>query len=157
MLYMNFVSKKNSLDIDTLFMHNKKAVERKSKKCASNETTNKWGHRNKLKNKLTVLGFSHDIKLRYRLHNVNVIWCWKQFKSFIKWNLCMDRFHFYWLTQILKKKCFIISISGCFKKCNSCRWTFSRNYQYLFFSEQRKKLIILNGINAKKKENSLRC
>lgn len=31
MLYMNFVSKKNSLDIDTLFMHSKKAVERKSR------------------------------------------------------------------------------------------------------------------------------
>lgn len=30
MLYMNFVSKKNSLDNDTLFMHNKKAAEKKN-------------------------------------------------------------------------------------------------------------------------------
>lgn len=32
MLYMNFVSKKNSLDNDTLFMHNKKAVEKNERK-----------------------------------------------------------------------------------------------------------------------------
>lgn len=38
---MNFVLKKNLLDIDIFFMYNKKVVERKFKKCVFNEIINK--------------------------------------------------------------------------------------------------------------------
>lgn len=51
----------------------KKKNERKTVNVHLMKTTNTSRHRNKLINKLTVIGFSSDIKPRYRLHNVNVI------------------------------------------------------------------------------------